>query len=224
MHGTRLVKSRQKATHILSFKASHRKGQHDVSPSHHVPHQCGCARKVLHHQHTKEAPACQRASICTLCRAAHAYITQMPCFYNSPSFNTTTKPENIPFTEAELGSKVLRMHPIQWHDQYNCHEKGMMHMDLHSLLTSLEVIGRVCTKERRPRWNLPRKLPPMARMARSDLVPNLWPESPRKLAPTRSIATYARSMGARTLHTISRIFVCMIGTERRKSISVPPTK
>ncbi len=48
-----------------------------------------------------------------------AYIVQMPCFYNSPSFNTTNKPKNVPFTEGELGSHVLRMCPIQWQDQYN---------------------------------------------------------------------------------------------------------
>jgi hypothetical protein len=49
----------------------------------------------------------------------NTYIAQMTCFYNSSSFNATTKPENIPFTEAELGSHVLRMCPIQWQDQYN---------------------------------------------------------------------------------------------------------
>jgi hypothetical protein len=43
----------------------------------------------------------------------NAYILQMPFFCNSPSFNTTTKPENVLFTEAELGSYVLRMCPIQ---------------------------------------------------------------------------------------------------------------
>ncbi len=42
----------------------------------------------------------------------NAYIVQMPCFYNSPSYNATTKPENVPFTEAELWSHVLRMCPI----------------------------------------------------------------------------------------------------------------
>jgi hypothetical protein len=72
----------------------------------------------------------------------------MLCFYNSPSFNATTKAENVPFTEAELGSHVLRMCPIQWQDQYNLHEKGMMPMDLRSLLTSLEAIERVCTHEK----------------------------------------------------------------------------
>jgi hypothetical protein len=42
----------------------------------------------------------------------NAYIAWLPCFYNSPSFSATTKPENVPFTEAELGSHVLRMCPI----------------------------------------------------------------------------------------------------------------
>jgi hypothetical protein len=41
----------------------------------------------------------------------NAYIAQMPCFYNSPSFNTSTNPENLPLTEAELGT--LRLCPIK---------------------------------------------------------------------------------------------------------------
>jgi hypothetical protein len=43
----------------------------------------------------------------------NAYIAQMPCFYYSPNANASTKPENVPFTEAELGAHVLRMCPIQ---------------------------------------------------------------------------------------------------------------
>ncbi len=46
----------------------------------------------------------------------NAYIAQMLCFYSapiSPSANASTKPENIPFMEAELGSHVLRMCPLQ---------------------------------------------------------------------------------------------------------------
>jgi hypothetical protein len=43
-----------------------------------------------------------------------AYIAQMPCFYYSPNANASTKPENIPFTEAELGAHVLHMCPLQW--------------------------------------------------------------------------------------------------------------
>ncbi len=49
----------------------------------------------------------------------NAYISQMPCFYYSPHANASTKPKNIPFTEAELGAHVLRMCPIQWKAQYN---------------------------------------------------------------------------------------------------------
>jgi hypothetical protein len=78
----------------------------------------------------------------------NAYIAQMPCFCNSPSFNATTKPENVPFTEAKLGSHVLRMCPIQWQDQYNLNEKSMTLMDLHLLLTSFEAIERICTHEK----------------------------------------------------------------------------
>jgi hypothetical protein len=43
----------------------------------------------------------------------NAYIAQMPCFYYSQNANASTKPENILFTEAELGSHVLHMCPIQ---------------------------------------------------------------------------------------------------------------
>ncbi len=43
----------------------------------------------------------------------NAYIAQMPCFYYSPHANTSTKPKNVPFTEAELGSHVLCMCPLQ---------------------------------------------------------------------------------------------------------------
>jgi hypothetical protein len=39
------------------------------------------------------------------------------------------------------------MCPIQWQDQYNMNEKGMMPMDMRSLLTLLEAIERVCTYE-----------------------------------------------------------------------------
>jgi hypothetical protein len=58
----------------------------------------------------------------------NAYIAQMPCVYYSPNANASTKPKNVPFTEAELGAHVLRMCPIQWQDQYNMNKKGMMPM------------------------------------------------------------------------------------------------
>jgi hypothetical protein len=69
----------------------------------------------------------------------------MPRFYYSPNANASTKPDNIPFTEAELGAHVLRMCTIQWQDQYNMNEKGMTLMDMCSLLTLLEAIKRLCT-------------------------------------------------------------------------------
>jgi hypothetical protein len=78
----------------------------------------------------------------------NAYITQMPCFYYRPHVNASTKPKNVPFTEAELGANVLRMCPLPWQDQYNMNEKGMMQMDMRSLLTSLEAIECVCTHKK----------------------------------------------------------------------------
>jgi hypothetical protein len=72
----------------------------------------------------------------------------MPCFYCSPNANASTKPENVPFTEAELGAHVMHICPLQWQDQYNMNERGMTLMDMRLLLTSLEAIDRVCTYEK----------------------------------------------------------------------------
>ncbi len=68
----------------------------------------------------------------------------MLCFYYSPNANASTKPNNVRFTEAELGSHVLCMCPIQWKDQY-MNKKGMTPMDMCLLLTSLEAIKCICT-------------------------------------------------------------------------------
>ncbi len=78
----------------------------------------------------------------------NAYIAQMPCFYYSPNANASTKPKNVPFTEAELGAHVLRMCLIQWQDQYNMNKKSMTPMDMRLLLTLLEAIECVCTYEK----------------------------------------------------------------------------
>jgi hypothetical protein len=72
----------------------------------------------------------------------------MPCFYCSPNANASTKLENNLFTEAELGSHVLHMCPIQWWDQYNLTKKGMAPMDMRLLLTSLEAIKCNCTHKK----------------------------------------------------------------------------
>jgi hypothetical protein len=57
----------------------------------------------------------QRINVCQFVRQVeqlNAYIAQMPCFYYSPNANASTKPENYPFPEAELGAHVLRMCPL----------------------------------------------------------------------------------------------------------------
>jgi hypothetical protein len=82
--------------------------------------------------------------VCRL-KQLNAYIAQMPCFSYSPNSNTSPKPKNLPFTEAELGSHVLHMCPIQWQDQYNMNKKGMTLMDMRLLLTLLKATKRVCT-------------------------------------------------------------------------------
>jgi hypothetical protein len=90
----------------------------------------------------------QRVNVCQfVCHVEQlkAYIAQMPCFYYSPNANASTRPKNIPFTEAELGAHVLRMCPLQRQDQYNINKKGMTPMDMRSLLTLLEAIKLVCT-------------------------------------------------------------------------------
>jgi hypothetical protein len=69
----------------------------------------------------------------------------MPCFYYSPHANASTKPENVLFTEAELGAHALHMCPLMWQDQYNLNKKGMTPMSMRSLVMSLEAIERVCT-------------------------------------------------------------------------------
>jgi hypothetical protein len=93
----------------------------------------------------------QRVSVRQFVRCVeqlNAYIAQMLCFYYSPHANASTKPENIPFTEAELGAHVLRMCPLLWQDQYNMNKKNMAPMDMRSLLKSLEAIERICTYEK----------------------------------------------------------------------------
>jgi hypothetical protein len=76
----------------------------------------------------------------------NTYVAQLPCWYNSPSYNTSMMPANIPFSEADLASHILQMCPCQWQDQYNLQEKGMTPMDMHSLQASLKAIE--CTPEK----------------------------------------------------------------------------
>jgi hypothetical protein len=54
----------------------------------------------------------------------NAYVAQLPCWYYSPSYNARMTPANVPFTKADLASRVLRMCPHKWQDQNNLQEKG----------------------------------------------------------------------------------------------------
>ncbi len=136
----------------------------------------------------------------------------MPCFYYSPNANASTKPKNVPFTEAELGSHVLRMCPLQWQDQYNMNKKGMMLMNMRLLLTSSEAIKRVCTyqkgkskssKKSSHKSKKGKKCPGTKATVRV-----------RKNICLRSIATCVRSMGVHKPRTTLVIVVGLRRTER----------
>jgi hypothetical protein len=78
----------------------------------------------------------------------NAYITQLPCWYYSPSYVAGMTLANVPFTKADLASHVLWMCPHQWQDQYNLEAKGMTPMDMRSLQASLKAIERICNHEK----------------------------------------------------------------------------
>jgi hypothetical protein len=83
----------------------------------------------------------------------NSYISQLPCWYYSPSMKANTIPMNVPFAEADLSSHVLRMCPYAWQDQYNFHETGGTPVDMHSLLLSLKAIQCICGQEKSERSN-----------------------------------------------------------------------
>jgi hypothetical protein len=149
----------------------------------------------------------------------HAYISQMPCFYYSPNANPSTKPKNFPFTEAELGAHVLRMCPIQWQDQYNMNKKGMTPMDMHLLHTLLEAIERVCTYKK-GKSESSKKSSHKSKKGKKRPGTKATVRVPRRFA-FRSIATCARSMGARIPCTTHVSVVGLKKTEMRNPISAP---
>jgi hypothetical protein len=71
----------------------------------------------------------------------NTYVAQLPCWYYSTSYIAGMMPANVPFSEADLASHVVRMCPHQWQDQYNLQEKGMTPMDMCA-------IERVCTPKK----------------------------------------------------------------------------
>ncbi len=170
----------------------------------------------------------QRINICQFIRRVeklNAYIAQMLCFYYSPNANASTKPENVLFTEAELGSHVLCMCPLQWQDQYNMNKKDMMPMDMRLLLTLLEAIERVCTYEKGKLDTFEKsdKSSNEGKKGKKCLGTNSTAQVPKKSA-LRSIANYARSMGAHIPCTTLVIVVGLRRTERRNPVSALPRK
>ncbi len=147
----------------------------------------------------------------------------MQCFYYSPNANASTKPKNIPFTEAELGAHVLHMCPLQWQDQYNMNKKGMVPMDICSLLTSLEAIERVCTYEKGESESSEKSSHKSEKGKKCrGTEATVW-GGPRKFA-SRSIAACARSMGVHIPPTTLVIDVGLRKRERRNLISAPLRK
>jgi hypothetical protein len=93
----------------------------------------------------------QQVGICQFVQRVeqlNAYVAQLPCWFHSRSYVAGMTPANVPFTEADLASHVLRLCPHQWQDQYNLQEKGMTPIDMRTLLVSLKAIERVCTQEK----------------------------------------------------------------------------
>ena len=69
----------------------------------------------------------QCVSICQFVQRVeqlNSYISQVPCWYYSPSVKANTILMNVPFAEADLASHVLRMCPYAWRvpvKMFRCH-------------------------------------------------------------------------------------------------------
>jgi hypothetical protein len=134
----------------------------------------------------------------------------------SPNANASTKPENVPFLEADLGAHVLRMCPLAWQDQYSLNQKGMMPMDMHMFLTSLEAIERVCTHEKGKPDEKSEKSSFNGKKGKNGQVLILRSAFPRK-SDLRRIVTCVRNMGVHIPLTRLVNVVSMRKTELKKS-------
>jgi hypothetical protein len=92
---------------------------------------------------------------------------------------------------------------------------GMTPMDVHSLLTSLEAIERICIHEKAKLESSKKISVSRVRKGRKVLVPSLQPGFPRKSAS---------SLGMRIPHTTLVIVVGLRKTERKNLISAPLRK
>jgi hypothetical protein len=152
----------------------------------------------------------------------NTYIAQMPCFYYSPHANASTKPKNIPFTEAELRSHVLRTCPLQWQDQYNMNKKGITPMDMRLLLTLFEAIEHVCTYKK-GKSESSEKFSKKEEKGKKCPGTNFTARIPKKVRIEKNCGL-CKSMGAHIPCTTLVIVVDLKRTERRNPISVPLRK
>ncbi len=105
--------------------------------------------------------------------------------------------------EAELGAHVLRMCPLLWQDQYNMNKKGMMLMDMHSLLTSLEAIECICTHEKGKPDNLEKSEKPSNKDEKGKKHPGTNPtvRVPKKVQFEKHCNLCKKRGCAHTMHT-----------------------
>ncbi len=170
----------------------------------------------------------QRVSICQFVQHVEqliSYISQLPCWYYSPSVKANTIPMNVPFAEADLSSHVLQMCPYPGRISTTFTRKVVLRSTcVHSFCLSRLLSVYAARKDPKNQTLLAtRKLRTAIKRVRSDLVLTIVPESQRKLVP-RSIATFARSMGARSQRTILEIAVGSKKTEWKNLFFAPLRK
>jgi hypothetical protein len=135
----------------------------------------------------------------------NVYVTQLPCWYHSLSYNPSMTPANVPFSKADLASHVLRMCPHQWQDQYNLKEKGPWTCVIFRLLSKLL---SAYVPLRKPTRHLARKV--LTRTRQEPSGPVMVPQSRlARKSVLRSLASCATNIGACTLCMLSKIATSM---------------
>jgi hypothetical protein len=131
----------------------------------------------------------------------NSYISQLPCWYYSPSVKTNTIPMNAPFAKADLSSHVLQMCPYAWQDQYNLHKKDGAPVDMRLLLQSLEAIERVCGREGSNKSNSSRNEKPSHSEKKGMKQPGTKsPRVPKKVRNKKHCNLCKKHGGAYTTH------------------------
>ncbi len=132
----------------------------------------------------------------------NSYISQLPCWYSSPSMKVNTILMNVHFAEAVLLSHILQMCPYAWQDQYNFHEKGSTHVDMRSLLLSLKAIERVCSQEGSEKSNASRDEKALHSKKKGTKQPGTdhGPRVPKKVHTEKHCDLCKKHGGAYTTH------------------------